>query len=84
MLLTGSYRRNLDEKSRLAIPKQLREAIGFPSNSNLFITPGLDQALEVYTAEVLDEVSQKLAKLSHASKEMRAFSRLLFCSSTAG
>lgn len=78
MLLTGSYRRNLDGKLRLAIPKQLREALGFPEITSLFIAPGTDRALVIYTAEVLEQIGNMLSKLSPAAKETRAFSRLFY------
>ncbi|MFO0942435.1 MAG: hypothetical protein U0930_16985 [Pirellulales bacterium] len=78
MLLTGCYRRTLDDKARLAIPKQLRDAIGFPQETNLFIAPGTDKALVIYTAAVLEEIGQALSKLSPAGKDTRAFSRLFY------
>ena len=78
MLLTGSYRRNLDDKLRLAIPKQLRDELGFPEQSSLFITPGTDRSLVIYTAEVLEQIGQTLGTLSPAAKETRAFSRLFY------
>jgi len=78
MLLTGSYRRTLDEKSRLAIPKQLRDALGIPEISNLFIAPGTDRALVIYTAAVLEQIGRTLGKLSPAAKETRDFSRLFY------
>lgn len=78
MLLTGSYRRSLDDKSRLAIPKQLREALGFPEITSLFIAPGTDRALVIYTAEVLEQIGRTLGKLSPAAKETRDFSRLFY------
>ncbi len=78
MLLTGSYRRTLDEKSRLAIPKQLREALGFPEISSLFIAPGTDRALVIYTAAVLEQIGRALGKMSPAAKETRDFSRLFY------
>ena len=78
MLLTGSYRRSLDDKLRLAIPKQMRDALGIPSVSSLFIAPGTDKALVIYTAEVLEQLGSALSKLSPAAKETRAFSRLFY------
>ena len=41
--ITGSYRRALDEKLRLAIPKPLRERL--PEDHRLYLTPGLDGCL---------------------------------------
>ncbi len=78
MLLTGSYRRSMDEKGRLALPKQLRDAIGFPEKSSLFITPGTDLSLAIYTSEVLEELGQTLAQNSPVAVENRAFSRLFY------
>ena len=78
MLLTGNYRRSLDDKLRLAIPKQLREALGYPEITSLFIAPGTDRALVIYTAEVLEQIGSMLGKLSPAAKETKAFSRLFY------
>jgi MraZ protein len=78
MLLTGSYRRSLDDKLRLAIPKQLRDSLGYPQESNLFIAPGTDRSLSIYTGAVLEQIGQSLSRLSQASKETRAFSRLFY------
>lgn len=78
MLLTGSYRRALDDKLRLAIPKQLRDALGFPETSSLFIAPGTDRALVIYTADVLEQIGQSLSRLSPAARETRDFSRLFY------
>lgn len=78
MLLTGSYRRALDEKQRLAIPKQLRDAIGYPDKTSLYIAPGTDKSLVIYTAEVLEGIGSALSKLSPAAKETRDFSRLFY------
>lgn len=78
MLLTGCYRRALDDKSRLAIPKQLRDIFGFPLETSLYIAPGTDRALEIYTSAVLEQIGQSLSKLSQAAKDTRAFSRLFY------
>ena len=50
MLLTGTYPRTLDDKKRLALPKRLREVLGEPAT--LFVTPGPDQSLWLYTQPV--------------------------------
>ncbi len=78
MLLTGSYRRSLDDKMRLAVPKQLRDALGFPDKNSLFIAPGTDRVLVIYTAEVLEQIGQTLSKMSPAARETRDFSRLFY------
>lgn len=75
MVLTGSYRRALDEKFRVAIPKQMREKLG---EQVLFVAPAVDGAIVVYTAAVLDEVGETLKRLSPAASEARSFSRLFY------
>jgi MraZ protein len=78
MLFTGSYRRTLDEKLRLAMPKQLRDALSSDGTNELYITPGTDHSLAIYTGKVLEELGQRLAQSSPAAKDTRAFSRLFY------
>jgi MraZ protein len=78
MVLTGSYRRTLDDKKRLSIPKPIRENLGLPQQGNVYIAPGTDKALVIYTQETLDKLGQAMAKLSPAAKEARAFARLFY------
>lgn len=78
MLLTGSYRRNLDDKMRLALPKPLREALGFPHPISLFLAPGTDKSLAIYPVGVLQQIGAALGELSPAGKDSRAFSRLFY------
>lgn len=75
MLLTGTYPRTLDDKSRVAVPKHIREVL---AGATLYITPGTDKALVVYTGEVLEEIGVHLGSQSQAAKETRAFSRLFY------
>lgn len=75
MLLTGTYPRSLDDKMRVAIPKQIRDAL---ADSKLYVTPGTDNALVIYTGEVLEQIGALLGSQSQAAKETRAFSRLFF------
>lgn len=78
MLLTGSYRRTLDDKLRLAIPKQLRDAVGFTDQTVLYLAPGTDGSLAIYTQDVFDQLGQRMAAASPAAQEMRSFSRLFY------
>ncbi|MGN6545262.1 MAG: division/cell wall cluster transcriptional repressor MraZ [Aureliella sp.] len=78
MLLTGSYRRTLDDKSRLAIPKQLRDAFGFSDQTVLYLAPGTDGSLAIYTHEVFDQLGQRLAQASPVAQDLRSFSRLFY------
>ena len=58
MLLTGTHSRTLDEKKRLALPKRVREQLGEPAT--LYVTPGPDQCLWLYTQVELERLADKL------------------------
>src|SRR5260370_23311677 len=57
MLLTGTYPRTLDDKKRLALAKRVREQLGDPKT--LFVTPGPDQCLWLYTQDGLERLAGK-------------------------
>ena len=81
MLLTGSYRRALDDKLRLAIPKPLREQL--QPGELLYLTPGLDGCLAVYTPAAFSALADRLEASSPAAREVRSYSRLFFSQATA-
>ena len=81
MLLTGSYRRALDDKLRLAIPKPLREQL--QPGEPLYLTPGLDGCLAVYTPAAFAALADRLEASSPAAREVRSYSRLFFSQATA-
>jgi MraZ protein len=76
MLLTGTHPRTLDDKKRLALPKRVREQLGEPST--LFITPGPDQSLWLYTQEGLERLAERLDQSPATDAEARVFRRLYF------
>jgi MraZ protein len=76
MLLTGSYRRALDDKQRLAIPKPLREQL--PAGEALYLTPGLDGCLAVYPKGPFSALAHRLSAHSPGSREVRDYSRLFY------
>lgn len=76
MLFTGTYPRTLDDKNRLALPKRIREQIG--EDAPLFVTPGPDQTLWVYTKDELERLSTKLDETPATDAEARVFRRLFF------
>jgi MraZ protein len=78
MLLTGTFVRAIDEKLRVAIPKPLREALGEASKGVLYLAPGTDGSLAVYTESSLAEMARRLAQSSPTGQDVRAYSRL-FC-----
>src|SRR5690606_7293553 len=78
MLLTGTYERSVDDKHRVAIPKRLRDQLGTALDRGLFIAPGTDGSLALYTEDVLTQLAARLAAVSPTGKDVRAFGRLFY------
>jgi MraZ protein len=78
MLLTGTFNRALDEKLRIAIPKQLRDALPCPPGGGLYVTPGTDGSLTLYTEAAFQALGLRLAQSSPTRRDVRAFSRLFY------
>jgi MraZ protein len=76
MLLTGTYPRTLDDKKRLTFPKRVREVLDNPKT--LYVTPGPDKSLWLYTEEGLEKLSGKLEQVPATGAEARVFGRLYF------
>ena len=88
MLLTGTFKRSVDEKHRVAIPKKLRSAFSTKgttspaddsnSKASLFIAPGTDGSLAIYTEESFSRLADKLAAGSPTAQDKRAYSRMFY------
>jgi MraZ protein len=76
MLLTGTHPRTLDDKKRLTLPKRTREQIG--EVLQLFVTPGPEQSLWIYTKDDLEHLAAKLAQMSGTNDEARVSERVFF------
>ena len=79
MLLTGTYTRTLDDKGRLVLPKRAREVMSDPAI--LFVTPGPEQCLWLYTEAELERQSSRFDQAADA--EARVFRRLYFAQTEA-
>ncbi len=77
MLLTGAFSRAIDEKLRVAIPKHIRDTLA-KSRGLLFVAPGTDGSLAIYSEETFAQLAQRLAQASPTAGDVRAFSRLFF------
>jgi MraZ protein len=78
MLLTGAFSRSLDEKQRVAIPKRLRDG-WCPDNANgLYLAPGTDQSLALYTEDAFARLAERLTQTSPTRQDVRAFTRLFY------
>jgi MraZ protein len=82
MLLTGSFQRAIDDKQRVAIPKALREALGV-NVETLYVTPGTDGSLALYTEAALAQLAERLAAASPNGQDVRAFGRLFYARAQA-
>ena len=78
MLLTGTFTRSIDEKLRVAIPKRLRESLECARGGCLFVAPGTDRSLAIYTEEAFEHVADRLSRASPTGQEVRAFTRLFY------
>jgi MraZ protein len=81
MLLTGTHPRTLDEKKRLVLPRRVREQLDDPET--LFVTPGPDQCLWLYTQAGLEQLAVKLDQAPATDAEARVFRRLYFAQTEA-
>lgn len=78
MLLTGAFNRSIDEKLRVAIPKRLREAIDGDKQQAIYIAPGTDQSLALYTEDAFARLADRLAQASPTRQDVRTFNRLFY------
>lgn len=72
-MFIGEYQHNVDEKGRLAVPVKFRDDLV----KGAVVTRGLDNCLFLYTKEEWEKLATKLASLSIAKANSRAFSRLM-------
>ncbi len=78
MLFTGEFSRAIDEKLRVAIPKGFREALDGGEKRGIYIAPGTDQSLALYTEETFARLAERLAQASPTRQDVRAFNRLFY------
>jgi len=78
MLLTGTFTRSIDEKLRVAVPKRLREAVECEAPAGLYVAPGTDGSLAIYTEGAIERLAERLAQASPTQQEVRDFTRLFY------
>ena len=77
-MLTGTFARTLDEKQRIAIPKSLRDAMGCQDGGVVYLAPGTDGSLSIYTEDSFSRLAARLAEASPTEEHVRAFLRLFY------
>lgn len=78
MLLTGAFRRSLDEKGRVAIPRRMRTALANTETVTVYMAPGTDGCLAVYSEAEFKVLGDRLGTASPTGSDVRAFSRLFY------
>lgn len=78
MTLTGTYIRSLDEKHRLAVPKRLREQFGEKELTGVYIAPGMDQSLAVYSRKGFEALASRLTEKSSNRPDFRNYLRMFY------
>lgn len=75
--LTGTYERILDDKFRFAIPKPLRRQFSQEEELTLFVVPGYEQSLSLYSREGFGALTERLNERATNGAESRNFFRLM-------
>ena len=78
MFLTGSYQRSLDDKCRFTLPKSIRDTLEQAGGLVLYVAPGTDGSLVVYTEASFQRLGEQLGQGPPNSQDVRAFSRLFY------
>ena len=78
MAITGTYDRSIDQKLRLAIPRQLREGFGITDGGELYLAPGTEGCVAVYSPAGFEEFADRIANASPGRTEVRKFLRLFY------
>jgi MraZ protein len=81
MALTGTYERNLDSKQRLAIPRQLKEGFSDQALDELYLSPGNEGCLSLYSLRGFEDFAARMAQLSTGRQSVRRFLRLFYAQS---
>ena len=78
MALTGTYERTMDDKLRLAIPRQLRDGFREVDSEELFLAPGNEGCLSVYSKAGFEAFATRMASVSTGRVQVRNFLRLYY------
>lgn len=73
-MLIGEYTHAIDDKNRLSLPAKFRKIMG----KKVYITPGLDSCLFVFTPKEWEKIEAKLSEASMGQSDSRSFSRHMF------
>jgi len=75
---TGTFERTLDDKHRIAIPKSVRDEVITGDKQKVYVAPGNDRCIAVYSEKTFEEFADKLKQLSSARSEVRNYLRIFY------
>jgi len=78
MALTGTYQRNLDDKNRVAIPKRLRDQFQDKSLASLYVAPGTEKSLALYSPHEFERLAERLSAGASNRPGYQNYLRLLY------
>jgi MraZ protein len=73
-MFLGRYEHTIDEKGRITIPSEYREALG----DSVYVTQGFDGNLQAFPAEMFKRMSDQVRSISFLAANSRLLRRLLF------
>jgi MraZ protein len=81
--LTGNYQRVIDEKLRIAIPKPLRRQLSQEPELTLYVAPGTEKSLFLFTPESFKEYGDRLVQRATNRADSMNYRRLFFSNADA-
>ena len=76
--LTGQYQRVIDEKLRIAIPKPLRRQLSQEEELTLFVAPGTEHSISLFSRESFRDLGERLAQHATNRADSRNYRRLFY------
>lgn len=78
MAITGTFERSIDDKLRLAIPRPLREGFQVDEGDELYLAPGNEGCVAIYSSAGFEDFADRVAKASPGRADVRKFLRLFY------
>jgi len=68
----------MDDKSRFAVPKRLRDQFGVEELHSLYVAPGMECSLDLYSKIAFENLADRVATMSPTRADIRNYKRLFF------
>lgn len=78
MALTGTFNKTLDGKRRLAIPKRIKEELVNKHFTQVYIAPGTETSLLLFSEREFEQQAQRLKEYSNNVPEAARYLRLYY------